>query len=118
MAQGDGGIRISDAERDEAVSALGAHMSTGRIDVSEYEERCGLAAAARTRADLETLFRDLPAPHPDLSSATPPVDLVRRTGQLVSRPAGKDVDRGRGQCQRRRHEAGPARRVRTVGPPV
>jgi hypothetical protein len=90
MGQAD--IRTSDTERDEAVTALGVHLSTGRLDMDEYEERCGRAAAARTRGDLEALFTDLPAPHPDLSSATP-VQLVQRTGQLVGPPRkhGKDL---------------------------
>lgn len=90
MGQAD--IRTSDAERDEAVTALGAHLSTGRLDMGEYEERCGRAAVARTRGELEELFTDLPAPHPDLSSATP-VQLVQRAGQLVGPPrmARKDV---------------------------
>ena len=69
MAQAD--IRTSNAERDEAVHALGVHLSTGRLELDEYEERCTRATAARTRGDLEALFTDLPAPHPDLSSATP-----------------------------------------------
>lgn len=73
---GDAAIRISNVERDEAVSTLGAHLSTGRLELDEYEERCGRAVAARTRGDLEELFTDLPAPHPDLSSATPPARLV------------------------------------------
>ncbi|MPZ84893.1 MAG: DUF1707 domain-containing protein [Actinophytocola sp.] len=59
----DGGIRISYAERDEAVSTLGVHLSTGRLEMDEYEERCGRAAVARTRGELEALFTDLPAPH-------------------------------------------------------
>ncbi|MBB4910126.1 DUF1707 SHOCT-like domain-containing protein [Actinophytocola algeriensis] len=90
MGQAD--IRTSDTERDEAVTALGVHMATGRLDLGEYEERCGRAAVARTRGDLEALFTDLPAPHPDLSSATP-VQLVQRTGQLVGPPRrrGKDL---------------------------
>jgi uncharacterized protein DUF1707 len=54
------------------MSALGEHLSTGRLEVTEYEDRCGHAAAARTRVKLEALFDDLPVPHPDLSSATPP----------------------------------------------
>jgi hypothetical protein len=82
----DGGIRISDAERDEAVSKLGMHLTTGRLELAEYEERCGLAIAARTRGELEALFTDLPAPHPDLSSATRPATLVQKTGQLVRNP--------------------------------
>jgi hypothetical protein len=74
----DAAIRISNVERDEAVSTLGAHLSTGRLELDEYEERCGKAVAARTRGDLEELFTDLPAPHPDLSSATPPAQLMRK----------------------------------------
>jgi len=90
MGQAD--IRTSNAERDEAVNALGVHLSTGRLDLDEYEERCGRAATARTRGELEALFTDLPAPHPDLSSATP-VQLVQKAGQLVGPPrkGGKDL---------------------------
>jgi hypothetical protein len=77
-------IRISNDERDEAVTTLGVHMSTGRLELAEYEDRCGQAIAARTRGELEALFVDLPAPHPDLSSAAPP--LIQKAGQLVTRP--------------------------------
>jgi hypothetical protein len=84
----DAEIRISDAERDQAVSNLGEHLGTGRLELSEFEERCGRAATARTRGELEELFSDLPAPHPDLSSATPPVQLIQRAGQLVTNPTG------------------------------
>ena len=85
----NGGIRISSAERDEAIATLGEHLSTGRLELDEYEERCGRAVAARTRGDLETLFSDLPAPHPDLSSATPPTQLIQKAGQLVTNPRRK-----------------------------
>lgn len=80
-------IRISNTERESAVSALGVHLSTGRLEMSEYEERCGQAAMARTRGELEALFTDLPAPHPDLSSATSPGQLMAKAGELVTRPA-------------------------------
>jgi hypothetical protein len=82
-------IRISNTERDEAVAILGVHMSTGRLELAEYEERCGRAVAARTRGDLEGLFDDLPAPHPDLSSAIPPGQLIQKAGQLVKPPTRK-----------------------------
>lgn len=86
-------IRISNKERDEAVSTLGEHMSTGRLELAEYEERCGRAIAARTRGELEALFDDLPAPHPDLSSAIPNSQLIQKAGQLVSPPTrNKDVE--------------------------
>jgi hypothetical protein len=84
----DAEIRISNAERDEAVSTLGEHLSTGRLELDEFDERCARAAAARTRGDLEALFGDLPAPHPDLSSATPPAPLMQKAGQLVTDPTG------------------------------
>lgn len=85
----DADIRISNAERDEAVETLGVHLSTGRLELAEFEERSGRAAAARTRGELEELFTDLPAPHPDLSSATPPAPLIQKAGQLVTDPAGR-----------------------------
>jgi hypothetical protein len=88
MGKGNGDIRISYTEREEAVSTLGVHLSTGRLELSEYEERCGQATVARTRGELEVLFTDLPAPHPDLSSATRPANLVQKTGQLVRNPTG------------------------------
>ena len=89
----DAEIRISNAERDEAVETLGVHLSTGRLELAEFEERSGRAAAARTRGDLEELFTDLPAPHPDLSSATPPPPLIQKAGQLVTDPAGRHKSR-------------------------
>jgi|1186.fasta_scaffold07158_3 hypothetical protein len=81
-------IRISNAERDEAVETLGTHLSTGRLELAEFDERCAIATAARTRGELEALFTDLPAPHPDLSSATPPAALLQKAGQLVTNPTG------------------------------
>jgi len=86
MATAD--IRVSNEERDLAVTTLGEHLTTGRLELSEFEERCGLAAVARTRGELEALFTDLPAPHPDLSSAAPPGQLIQKTGQLISVPTG------------------------------
>ncbi len=65
-------IRVSSAERDDAVAALAVHRSSGRLPHEEYEQRCGRAASAVTRAELETLFDDLPAPHPDLADAVTP----------------------------------------------
>ncbi|MGH3760930.1 DUF1707 SHOCT-like domain-containing protein [Actinophytocola sp.] len=65
-------IRISSAERDDAVAALAVHRSSGRLTHEVYEQRCRLAMFAATRSELEALFDDLPAPHPDLSAAVSP----------------------------------------------
>jgi hypothetical protein len=57
-------LRVGDAERYEAATALGEHFATGRLDQAEYDARVQAAYAARTRADLRTLFDDLPDPAP------------------------------------------------------
>lgn len=68
-------IRVGDAERTAALDALGEHMASGRIDLDEYGTRSAQVTQARTVADLQALFRDLPAPHPNLpgSAALPAV---------------------------------------------
>jgi uncharacterized protein DUF1707 len=55
-------IRIGDAEREAAVSALGEHYAAGRLTKEEYDERAEQAFAARTRSQLLPLFADLPRP--------------------------------------------------------
>lgn len=62
-------IRVGDAERTSALDALGEHMATGRLDLDEYGTRSAQVTQARTVADLQALFRDLPAPHPALPGA-------------------------------------------------
>ena len=56
--------RIGDAERDRAADYLREHMSVGRLSQDEFDERISAALQARTAADLEPLFSDLPAPKP------------------------------------------------------
>jgi len=53
-------LRIGDAERESAVSALGEHYAAGRLTKEEYDERADRAMAARTSAQLFPLFADLP----------------------------------------------------------
>ncbi|MGZ4468997.1 MAG: DUF1707 SHOCT-like domain-containing protein [Nocardioidaceae bacterium] len=55
-------VRIGDAERDAAISALGEHYAAGRLTKDEFDERSAQANAARTNADLWPLFADLPRP--------------------------------------------------------
>lgn len=58
--QGRPGIRIGDAEREEAVRQLGEHYAAGRLTDEEHAERTERAYAARTQVDLDGLFGDLP----------------------------------------------------------
>ena len=55
-------LRIGDAEREAAVSALGEHYAAGRLTKQEYDERADRALAARTQMELFPLFADLPRP--------------------------------------------------------
>ena len=50
------------AEREQAVKALGEHFAQGRLEPAEFEERMTAAYAARTAAELDRLFDDLPSP--------------------------------------------------------
>ena len=65
-------IRLSDADRTEAMSALGEALSEGRLTLGEYDERCQYCTQAQTRADLVPLFADIPqAPVMGSSSGMP-----------------------------------------------
>lgn len=57
-------MRVSDAERSDAVTALGSHFAEGRLGLVEYEERVDAAAFAVDRRELDELFTDLPALSP------------------------------------------------------
>jgi hypothetical protein len=83
-----GAIRVSDAERDQAVAELGEHYQAGRLTLEEFDERSGVALRAKTGNDLVVLFTDLPttvvptAMRPaDPVSQQPPADFGgRRAG--------------------------------------
>jgi len=53
-------MRVSDAERQAVADRLAEHFSSGRLDQAEFDERVGRAMSAKTRADLNGLFEDLP----------------------------------------------------------
>ena len=78
-------LRVGDAERYEAAGALGEHFATGRLDQDEYDARVRDAYAGRTRADLERLFADLPAPAP-FRPAPPPGYPAGRAARDRRRP--------------------------------
>jgi Domain of unknown function (DUF1707) len=88
-------LRVGDAERQQAVTALGEHYAAGRLDQDEYDTRIQTAYAAKTRIDLQGLFGDLPEPVP-----------FRPTGD---RPAGSPLpgwEAGRNARDRTRRRVG------------
>ena len=67
-------LRIGDAERERAQTALADHYAAGRLDHDEYTQRLDQIWAARTSAELHRVFTDLPGAGPTgpVRSATYP----------------------------------------------
>jgi hypothetical protein len=55
-------VRVSDAERDEAISQLGERFAEGRLTHDTFMFRVDAALRARDRRDLAQLLADLPSP--------------------------------------------------------
>ena len=112
-------IRIGNAEREQAVTALGDHFAQGRFNPEEFEERMTAAYAARTAHDLDRLFEDLPRAArsvPDRAVPDGPVPAGPRTRQARSRqPVPDGRLPGRPSAARL---AGPAPHPGTAGYPV
>jgi hypothetical protein len=59
-----GDLRVSDSDRDRAVSELSEAFQAGRITADEFDQRSGQALCARTGNELTCLLADLPAAEP------------------------------------------------------
>jgi hypothetical protein len=79
-------LRIGNAEREQAVQALGEHFAQGRLTPEEFDERMTAAYDARTASDLDRLFLDLPRP------GQQPEPIRPYPMQPVAAPAGYDPD--------------------------
>ena len=65
-----GSMRVSDADRDQAIAELSEHYQAGRLTTEEFEDRSGRALQARTTADLADLFTDLPRRQAPMTGGT------------------------------------------------
>ncbi len=83
-------IRLSDRERDTAISALADAYAEGRLDVEEFEARMGAASRARVVADLGPLFEDLPQSRGRIEARQGPLPSAR-----PSAPAARCAAAGR-----------------------
>jgi len=54
-------LRVSDDERDRAVTELREHAVAGRLTLEEFSDRVDQAYAARSRKELDLVQADLPA---------------------------------------------------------
>jgi DUF1707 SHOCT-like domain len=62
MNEGRGGLRASDADREQAAAALKAAFVQGRLAKAEFEAHAGRALASRTSAELAAVTASIPAP--------------------------------------------------------
>jgi Domain of unknown function (DUF1707) len=67
-----GDLRVSDADRDRAISELSEHFQAGRLTTDEFNERSGQALQARTGKELAVLFADLPRDRTAVAGLRPP----------------------------------------------
>jgi hypothetical protein len=56
----DGDLRVSDADRDQALRELSEAFQVGRISAGEFDQRSEQALGARTGRELTALLADLP----------------------------------------------------------
>lgn len=71
-------MRVSDQERNVAVSAIQSAYAEGRLDESNLERRLDLALNARTRLELNQSLEGLVRPRPQTPFAAPTMPLVHR----------------------------------------
>ena len=64
-----GDFRVSDADRDRALSELGEALRVGRITADEFDQRAEQTLRARTGKELTALLADLPWPSPAVTRA-------------------------------------------------
>ena len=94
-----GGLRASDAERDEVATRLKDEFAAGRLSHDTFLYRMNAVFEARQRAELPPLLADLPSQPPPRQSAPP----HRRDrcggrplrGRLVPRHVVEDLRLGR-----------------------
>jgi hypothetical protein len=77
----DASIRVSDADREQAVASLREHLLAGRLTPDEFSERVEDALRARVGGDLARIQEDLPAASP--AAAHPHRRAARFTAALL-----------------------------------
>lgn len=88
-AMDEDSLRASDADREEAVSALRAHLLAGRLNHDEFTGRVESALQARTGADLARIQADLP------EAVTPAAGPERRAARFTPAILTHLIRRGR-----------------------
>ncbi len=84
MSESGDSLRVSDAERDATLHALGEHAAVGRLTLDELEDRASQALAARTRGELAALTSDLPAQTTAAPADTAPARVRKPVRWMVA----------------------------------
>ncbi|WP_051069227.1 DUF1707 SHOCT-like domain-containing protein [Corynebacterium mastitidis] len=82
-------VRLSDDERTQAMSALGAAFSQGRLGIEEYDSRCQIIAGAQYQYEIDQVFTDLPSSlrvHPGASLQLYSAEEIERARQSSRYP--------------------------------
>jgi hypothetical protein len=84
-AYGHARVRVSDADREDAIDVLNAAFAEGRLAREEHAERVERALGSRTYAELATVSGDLPAGPLEARPSRAQPDRAR----ALPRPAGR-----------------------------
>jgi hypothetical protein len=79
-------LRISDADREQAVVALNDAVADGRLTWEEHAQRVDLALKARTSAELAPYLADLGKPAIRVAGSGAPQRVVARGSKIVRSP--------------------------------
>ncbi|GAA2139263.1 DUF1707 SHOCT-like domain-containing protein [Glycomyces algeriensis] len=88
MTEDHGKLRISNADRDLAIAQLQAALDEGRIDLVEFDERAKTAYEAKTNAELDLIFEDLPGGRPKAGEVVP-AGPAAETARAERAPRGR-----------------------------
>jgi Domain of unknown function (DUF1707) len=77
-------LRIGDSERESTAAELREHYATGRLTLTEFNQRLDAVFAAKTQSDLTRITRDLPHVRP--YDVPLPSSQVGHRHPLASRP--------------------------------
>lgn len=93
-AMDDASLRVSDAEREQAVMVLREHLLAGRLTLDEFSERVDAALRARVGGDLARVREDLPG------AASAVTRSRRRPARFTAALLGHVARRGRLRLRR------------------
>jgi hypothetical protein len=91
----DASLRVSDADREQAVVVLRQHLLAGRLTPDEFSERVEAVLRARVGADLARVQEDLPA------VAAEAAPSQRKPARFTAAMLGHVVRRGRLRLRKR-----------------